>query len=161
MTSFSDFVIGYGAFPSAANGSIDGTITDSSGAPIAGATINLSGTQNRETITDAQGKYSFDSVETNGFYTVTPSRANYSFNPPNRSFSALGVHTEASFTASATRASCSTVGVRRRRSSCSTAACTRSSTAVYEIIISRNAAGQTSIPPGRDDLRRRGTFEHL
>src|SRR2546426_8349201 len=59
-----------------------------------------------------------------------------------------------------TRASCSTVGVRRRRSSCSTAACTRSSTAVYGTIISRNATGQTSIPPGRDDLRRRGTFEH-
>jgi hypothetical protein len=30
-----------------------------------------------------------------------PSRANYSFSPPNRSFSLLGVHTDASFTASA------------------------------------------------------------
>jgi len=60
----------------------------------------LSGTQNRETITDAQGNYNFDGVETNGFYTVTPSRVNYTFSPPTRSFSAVGVHTEASFTAS-------------------------------------------------------------
>jgi CSLREA domain-containing protein len=99
VTSFSDFVIGFGAFPSVANGTIGGKITDSNGAPLAGTTINLGGTQTRETITDSQGKYSFDSVETNGFYTVTPTRANYTFNPANRSFSALGVHTEASFTA--------------------------------------------------------------
>ncbi len=101
VSSLSPFVIAHTVTPSAANGSIGGTITDSNSAALAGTTINLSGTQNRETITDAEGKYSFDSVETNGFYTVTPSRANYSFNPPNRSFSALGVHTEASFTASA------------------------------------------------------------
>jgi CSLREA domain-containing protein len=101
VTSFSDFVITHGVSPSVTNGTIDGTITDSSGVPLAGTTINLSGTQNRETITDAQGRYSFDSVETNGFYTVTPTRANYGFSPLNRSFSALGVHTEAAFVASA------------------------------------------------------------
>jgi len=101
VTSFSGFVIGFGAFPSVTNGTIGGTITDSTGAAIAGVTINLSGTQSRETITDGNGNYSFDGVETNGFYTVTPSRANYTFNPANRSFSLLGVHTEASFTASA------------------------------------------------------------
>src|SRR5205823_15109793 len=87
--------------PTAANGNIDGTITDANGAPISGVTINLSGTQSRETITDSSGKYSFDSVETNGFYTVTPSHPNYTFSPANRSFSLLGVHTEASFTATA------------------------------------------------------------
>jgi Carboxypeptidase regulatory-like domain/Domain of unknown function (DUF4214) len=85
--------------PTAANGNISGTITDASGAPLSGATITLSGTELREAITDAAGHYSFDSVETNGFYTVTPSRANYTFSPANRSFSLLGVHTEASFTA--------------------------------------------------------------
>jgi len=101
VTSFSDFVIGFGAVPSATSGTIDGTITDAAGAPLAGVTINLSGTQNGEAITNAQGKYSFDNVATNGFYTVTPARANYTFNPANRSFSALGAHTESSFTASA------------------------------------------------------------
>jgi hypothetical protein len=91
----------YGSFqPTAASGSVSGTIADASGAPLAGAAITLSGAQNREAITDARGNYTFFEVETNGFYTVTPSRANYSFSPANRSFSLLGVHTEASFTAS-------------------------------------------------------------
>ena len=88
--------------PTAANGSIFGQIADSSGAPLAGTTINLSGTQNRETITDAHGKYSFDGVETNGFYTVTPSRANYIFSPGERSFTLLGNKTDALFTAAQT-----------------------------------------------------------
>ena len=100
---FSPFVISQNpnVTPSAADGNIGGTITDASGAPVSGVTINLSGTQSREAITDSSGNYSFDSVETNGFYTVTPSRANYTFSPANRSFSLLGVHTEASFTATA------------------------------------------------------------
>jgi hypothetical protein len=87
--------------PTAANGNVGGTITDASGTAVSGVTINLSGTMASETITDAGGHYSFDGVETNGFYTVTPSRVNYTFSPANRSFSLLGVHTDASFTAAA------------------------------------------------------------
>jgi hypothetical protein len=87
--------------PTAADGNIGGTIVDGNGLPISGVTINLSGTQSREGITDSAGHYSFDGVETNGFYTVSPSRANYTFTPENRSFSLLGVHTDASFTATA------------------------------------------------------------
>jgi len=63
-----------------------------------GAIVNLAGTQTRKTITDASGNYRFDNVETNGFYTVTPARANYNFGPANRSFSQLGNTTEAAFT---------------------------------------------------------------
>jgi predicted extracellular nuclease len=88
--------------PTAANGSISGRITDNGGAPVAGAVINVSGTQNRKTITDANGNYHFDNVETNGFYTVTPSRANYVFSPANRSLSQVGSKTEAVFSASST-----------------------------------------------------------
>src|SRR5260221_12539333 len=87
--------------PPGGHGNIGGTIVDSNGAPVSGVTINLSGTQSRVAITDSNGRYSFDSVETNGFYTVSPSRANYTFTPENRSFSLLGVHTDASFTATA------------------------------------------------------------
>jgi hypothetical protein len=102
VSSLSPFVITQNpTAPTAANGSIGGTIADGNGAPIGGVTINLSGTESREAITDSAGKYSFDNVETNGFYTVTPSRANYTFSPANRSFSLLGVRTEASFTANA------------------------------------------------------------
>jgi hypothetical protein len=89
------------ASPTAAGGAINGTITDSDGAAISGVTIQLSGNGSRKTITDASGHYSFDNVDTNGLYTTTPSRVNYTFSPQNRSFSLLGAHAEASFTAAA------------------------------------------------------------
>ena len=60
--------------------------------------VNLSGAQNRKIITDANGNYRFENVETGGFYTVRPSRADYSFSPAERSFSQLGNNTEATFT---------------------------------------------------------------
>lgn len=87
------------ASPTAADGNISGRITDEEGNPIEGAAIRLSGIQNRLAVTDFNGEYHFDNIETNGFYTVTPSRANYEFNPSQRSFSQLGSHTESAFTA--------------------------------------------------------------
>ena len=86
--------------PTAADGKITGRITDPNGVHIAGAVVNLSGSQTRRFITDADGNYTFDKVESSGFYTVTPSRANYSFSPASRSFSQLGSNTEAVFTGS-------------------------------------------------------------
>ena len=85
----------------ATGGNISGTITDATGAPVSGTMIALSGAQSREAITDANGNYSFAGVDPNGFYTVTPARANYTFGPANRSFRMLGIHTEASFTGTA------------------------------------------------------------
>jgi hypothetical protein len=61
----------------------------------------LSGTQNRKFITDANGNYRFDNVETSGFYTVRPSLTNFTFSPSERSFSQIGNTTEAAFTGSA------------------------------------------------------------
>ncbi len=87
--------------PTAASGNVSGHIADDHGQPVEGAGVRLNGTQNRLTVTDANGNYNFDNVETNGFYTVTPSRANFSFNPGQRSFSQLGLHTEAAFMAAA------------------------------------------------------------
>lgn len=88
------------ASPTATEGAVVGGITDGNGAPIAGAVLSLSGTQNRKFISDANGNYRFENVQTNGFYTVKPSLANYSFNPAERSFSQLGNTTEAAFTGS-------------------------------------------------------------
>jgi hypothetical protein len=96
VTQFSPWTIANGA-PTASNGLITGRIVDDGGAPVAGAVVKLTGTQNRKFITDANGFYRFDNVQTNGFYTVTPSRANYSFNPAERSFSQVGQATEATF----------------------------------------------------------------
>jgi len=73
---------------------------------VSGVTINLSGTESREGITDANGRYSFDNVETNGFYNRHAARVDYIFSPENRGFSLLGVHTEASFNCHGERRSC-------------------------------------------------------
>ncbi len=83
--------------PTATGSTVSGQIVDNDGNPVEGAVVRLSGTQNRKTITDTRGNYSFADVETNGFYTVTPSRVNYNFAPATRGFSALGAQTEASF----------------------------------------------------------------
>jgi hypothetical protein len=87
--------------PTASDSRISGRIVEPNGSPLAGVVINLSGTQSRKTITDANGNFSFENVESNGFYDVTPSLANYHFNPSNRSFSLAGDRTDAVFTASA------------------------------------------------------------
>ncbi|HBB88705.1 MAG TPA: hypothetical protein DC047_13930 [Blastocatellia bacterium] len=97
VSNFSDWTVGEPIAPTAANGVVTGRIVDNNGNAVEGAVIRLDGTQNRKFITDANGFYRFDNVETTGFYTVTPSRANYTFSPSQRSFSLLGQSTEAAF----------------------------------------------------------------
>jgi hypothetical protein len=85
--------------PTASGSNVSGTITDANGIPVEGAAIRMSGSQNRLTVTDASGFYHFDDVDTNGFYTVVPTRPNFTFSPSQRSFSQLGNHTDAVFAA--------------------------------------------------------------
>ncbi len=99
LTTFSPWTFSSTGSPTVGNGTVLGRITTAGGIPVEGAVINLSGTQNRKTITDVNGNYRFDSVETSGFYTVRVTRANYSFSPQERSFTQLGNQTEAAFTA--------------------------------------------------------------
>jgi hypothetical protein len=101
VQDFSPWTLGTSA-PTATNGIVTGRIVDDHGNPVEGAVVKLEGTQNRKFITDANGVYHFDDVETNGFYTVTPSRVNYTFSPTSRSFSQIGQTTNAVFSASAT-----------------------------------------------------------
>ncbi|HUS09563.1 MAG TPA: PQQ-dependent sugar dehydrogenase [Pyrinomonadaceae bacterium] len=84
-------------------GEVIGQITDSSnGAPVSGVVLRLTGTQNRKTITDANGNYRFENVQTSGVYTLTPLRVNFSFTPSERSLNQLGSTTNAPFTATST-----------------------------------------------------------
>jgi hypothetical protein len=98
-SNVSDWTVGETVAPTASDGIVTGRIVDNQGAPVEGAVVRLDGTQSRKFITDANGIYRFENVETGGFYTVTPSRANYSFNPSVRSFSQIGESTEAAFSA--------------------------------------------------------------
>jgi hypothetical protein len=84
--------------PTAAPATISGVVTREDGAPLGGVTVNLSGGGNTRTITDANGLYRFENVSTDGFYTVTPGLANFSFLPASRSFSLIGNRTDALFT---------------------------------------------------------------
>jgi serine protease AprX len=94
-----DALAAVNSVPTATVGSISGQVTTPDGQPLAGVTVKLSGAKSAKTITDSDGRYIFESVETNNFYTVTPSRVNYHISPDNRSFSLTGNNTDAVFTA--------------------------------------------------------------
>lgn len=94
-----DALAALNSVPTAAPATISGRATTSDGQPLAGVTVQLSGAGSRKTITDSNGSYHFSSVDTDNFYTVTPSRVNYNFNPENRSFSLFGNKTDAVFAA--------------------------------------------------------------
>jgi hypothetical protein len=85
--------------PTAAPATISGRITTPDGAPLAGVSLSLSGARTAKAITDAGGNYRFENVDTDNFYTVTPTFVNYHFSPENRSFSLLANQTDAVFTA--------------------------------------------------------------
>src|SRR6185295_18544606 len=65
--------------PTAAPATISGKITTTDGASLAGVTVNLSGGKTARTITDSNGDYRFENMETGLFYTVTPTLVNYHF----------------------------------------------------------------------------------
>jgi len=89
--------------PTAAPATISGVVTRSDGSPVGGVSVNLSGGHfgGVRTITNGNGQYRFDNVETDGFYIVTPGLANYSFSPASRAFTLLSNKTDAVFTATA------------------------------------------------------------
>jgi hypothetical protein len=100
VTSLSPFVIAQNPnLPTAAAATISGSITTSNGSPLAGVSVNLGGSRSARTITDSNGNYYFNNVDTDQFYTVTPSLVNYHFSPTELSFSLLGNKTDAVFTA--------------------------------------------------------------
>ena len=87
--------------PTAAPATISGQITTDRGVPLAGVVMRLSGARIGVTITDSLGHYSFSSIDTDNFYTVTPELVNFAFAPHSLSFSLLGNKTDAVFTGTA------------------------------------------------------------
>jgi hypothetical protein len=90
--------------------SIRGQLLDDDGFPLASAKVSLSGTHQVATVTDSEGQYSFSGLATGGDYTVTPSKAFYTFKTiggspgtSSRSFIAPPGDQTASFTGTVTR----------------------------------------------------------
>jgi subtilisin-like proprotein convertase family protein len=98
-TSLSPFVVVVDPTPTAAPTSISGSVTTSDGTPLSGVAMRLTGAVSARTITDCNGNYHFDNVDTGNFYSITPALVNYGFTPVNRSFSLNGSKTDAVFTA--------------------------------------------------------------
>src|SRR6185295_7770655 len=99
-SSVSPFVVARDTLaPTAAPASVSGRITTPDGSPLAGVSLSLGGGRDSRVITDANGNYRFTNVETDNFYTLTPTLLNYHFNPESISFSLLANKTDAVFTA--------------------------------------------------------------
>lgn len=80
--------------------SISGTVT-SSGTGLSGVTMSLSGENSGSVDTDASGNYTFTGL-VNGSYTLTPSKAGYTFNPDSSTQTVSSVNvTGMDFTATA------------------------------------------------------------
>jgi hypothetical protein len=88
--------------PTATHSTVSGRIVTENGNPLAGVVLTLIGSEGpRKVLTNAAGDYRFTGAQTGQFYTVTPTLANYTFGPPNLSFSLLADKTDAVFTAAA------------------------------------------------------------
>ncbi|MCA1564738.1 MAG: carboxypeptidase regulatory-like domain-containing protein [Acidobacteria bacterium] len=72
-----------------ATASITGQVTDGTGAPIAGATVTLTGTTEAATATNSAGGYSFNGLTPGGNYTVTVAKAAVTFDSPSKSVTNL------------------------------------------------------------------------
>ncbi|HWT03106.1 MAG TPA: Ig-like domain-containing protein [Pyrinomonadaceae bacterium] len=68
-----------------------GQITDGT-TPLSDVTVTLSGAQTATVTTGADGKYSFPNLQAEGGYTVTPSKAGYTFDPPSASTDFMGYY---------------------------------------------------------------------
>jgi photosystem II stability/assembly factor-like uncharacterized protein len=87
--------------PTAAGANLRGQILTADGRPLAGVLVTTAGGSNVfRTLTDSQGRYSFEGLASSEFYTVMPALSNYSFSPVTRSFSLNADVTDATFTAS-------------------------------------------------------------
>ncbi|HYY59341.1 MAG TPA: carboxypeptidase regulatory-like domain-containing protein, partial [Pyrinomonadaceae bacterium] len=68
---------------------LSGQVLDSNAEGVADVTVTLSGSQSATATTDSSGHYVINDVPAGGNYTLTPSKAGYSFSPTSRSYNAL------------------------------------------------------------------------
>lgn len=77
---------------------IVGKVSDGGGHGLSGVAMTLSGSRAATAQTDGTGDFSFSALPV-GTYTVTPLKTNYTFTPPNLTFTGLSADQTANFTA--------------------------------------------------------------
>lgn len=82
----------------AGTSSIIGHVRTADGAPLATASVTLSGTRQATTLTNAQGVYAFDGLDPQGVYVVAVRSRGLIFSPASRSFNAGGQSATLNFT---------------------------------------------------------------
>ncbi|HVF42817.1 MAG TPA: carboxypeptidase regulatory-like domain-containing protein, partial [Pyrinomonadaceae bacterium] len=65
---------------------ISGRVTGAGGAPLAGATLSLTGSKTATATSDSNGNYTFTLLAGDGTYTVTATKAHYTFTPLSQTF---------------------------------------------------------------------------
>jgi hypothetical protein len=78
---------------------ISGHIADKQNAPVAGATVTLSGSQSVTATTDSNGDYNFSNLPTSGSYVLTPAKAGFVFESPSTTLVTPSGDQTANFTA--------------------------------------------------------------
>ncbi|HYG12500.1 MAG TPA: Ig-like domain-containing protein, partial [Pyrinomonadaceae bacterium] len=76
---------------------VRGRIAATSGSPLYGVRITLSGDTSATATTDANGEYTFANLAPGGNFTVSPSTSGYTFAPASRTLSNLNGHQTANF----------------------------------------------------------------
>ncbi len=76
---------------------ISGQVRDLNDTGVADVTMTLSGSASATLATDADGNYAFTGLAPGGTYTVTPSRATFTFDPPSQTFPNLSADQVAAF----------------------------------------------------------------
>jgi uncharacterized repeat protein (TIGR01451 family) len=84
-----------------ASPSINGRVTGAGGIGMAGVLMSLTGSQTLTTLTDSSGFYQFAELPAGGTYVVTPTKDNFSFDPPSVTFNNLSTDQTADFIATA------------------------------------------------------------
>ncbi|HKR00783.1 MAG TPA: carboxypeptidase regulatory-like domain-containing protein, partial [Pyrinomonadaceae bacterium] len=78
---------------------VSGRVTTVDGSGVEGVTLTLSGSATGQATTDSSGNYVLANLPAGGSYTVTPSKAQNTFGPSNRTFNSLSADLTANFTA--------------------------------------------------------------
>jgi hypothetical protein len=77
---------------------ISGAVRDNNNVPLSDTTVMLTGGTPVVIKTDATGAFAFNDLASGQPYTVTPSKPNYTFTPPNQTFNNLTSNVTANFT---------------------------------------------------------------